>query len=60
MESLLFLIPLLACPLAMAAIGAVSWLWAKASGRAGDAGERSDGSTPESSAASGGLAAEGA
>jgi hypothetical protein len=32
MESLLLLLPLLACPLGMAAIGAAGWLWAKASG----------------------------
>jgi nitrogen fixation-related uncharacterized protein len=60
MESLLVLIPLLACPLAMAAIGVVGWLWAKASGRSKDTEEPSTGSTPERSAASGGVATEGA
>jgi nitrogen fixation-related uncharacterized protein len=39
METLLLLIPLLACPLAMATIGAIGWLWAKASGRAEKANE---------------------
>ncbi|MGH2953340.1 MAG: hypothetical protein ACRDK9_04865 [Solirubrobacterales bacterium] len=60
MESLLFLIPLLACPLAMAAIGAVGWLWAKASRRPNDAEQRPAGSSPERSVASRGVAAEGA
>jgi hypothetical protein len=60
MESLLLVIPLLACPLAMAAIGAAGWLWARASGRARDPEERSGGSSPERSPASGGVATEGA
>jgi nitrogen fixation-related uncharacterized protein len=58
MESLLLLIPLLACPLAMAAIGAVGWLWAKASGRRQEADERS--ASPERSVASASPAREGA
>jgi hypothetical protein len=33
MENLLPLLLVLACPLGMAAIGAVGWLWAQASGR---------------------------
>lgn len=60
MESLLLLIPLLACPLLMATMGVIGWLWAKVRGRSKKAEERSMGSTPEPSAASGDVAAEGA
>jgi hypothetical protein len=59
MESLLFLIPLVACPLSMAAIGAIGWLWARASGRSKKA-EPAAIATPEPSRASAEVAAEGA
>ena len=42
MESLLLLIPFLVCPLMMAAIGAIGWLWAK---REGGADRSADSST---------------
>jgi hypothetical protein len=59
MESLLFLIPLIACPLSMAAIGAIGWLWAKASGRSQRT-EPDATTTPEPSRASAEVAVEGA
>jgi hypothetical protein len=62
MESLLFLVALLACPLAMAAIGVVGWLWAKATPRDGDRDEcpTEDATARGSAAKPSDLATEGA
>jgi hypothetical protein len=53
MENLLLLIPLLACPLAMLALGAIGWLWAKTSGRRQRTERSPTGSAPDARAAEG-------
>jgi hypothetical protein len=49
MESLLLLVPLLACPLAMAALAGIAWTWAKLRGSSSDHGGTSQAAAAEES-----------